>query len=300
MFTTSQSLGIVVGVDGSAASCAALRWAATDAALGDRPLTLVMAIEPLITHWPWVPATTEFTNWQMCSAAQILQEARTLAARACPDAALVIDTQRIISTAAAPALVALSNDAELVVVGSRGRSATARVLLGSVSTALIHHAHAPVAVIGESATEPAGAGAPVLVGVDGSAASDLALGIAFAQASSRGVGVLALHAWSDTLVLDGMPGLDWASVKTRAQEVLDGRLAGWGARYPDVPVSQRVVCDRPAAQLIEMSSAAQLVVVGSHGRGGFTGMLLGSVSTAVAHAAHAPVIVARHGGPVPR
>ena len=80
---------------------------------------------------------------------------------------------------------------------------------------------------------------------------------------------------------------------TAAEDVAEIVLAGWQERYPDVDVCRVVECDRPARQLVEQSASAQLVVVGSHGRGGFTGMLLGSVSTAVVHAALAPVIVAR-------
>lgn len=133
---------------------------------------------------------------------------------------------------------------------------------------------------------------PVVVGIDGSPASEAATALAFEEASRRGVELIALHAWSDNLIIE-LPGNEWESAHPKAAEALAERLAGWQERYPDVSVRRVVVPDRPARRLIKHSQDAQLVVVGSRGRGGFTGMLLGSVSAAVAEAAHSPVIVAR-------
>jgi nucleotide-binding universal stress UspA family protein len=134
--------------------------------------------------------------------------------------------------------------------------------------------------------------APVLVGIDGSPASELATAIAFDEASRRGVELKALHAWSDTQVLE-LPGFDWPLVKAEAERGLAEQLAGWQERYPDVTVHRLLVCDKPARQLIQESETAQLVVVGSHGRGGIARTLLGSVSNAVLHSVRMPVIVAR-------
>ena len=134
--------------------------------------------------------------------------------------------------------------------------------------------------------------APVLVGIDGSAASESAAAIAFNEASWRGVELVALHAWNDA-DMSMIPSMEWSALQARAEETLAERLAGFGERYPDVEIRRLVVWNQPARHLLEHADAAQLVVVGSHGRGGFAGMLLGSVGTAVVHAARTPVIVAR-------
>jgi nucleotide-binding universal stress UspA family protein len=139
---------------------------------------------------------------------------------------------------------------------------------------------------------PTPAVAPVVVGVDGSPASESATALAFDEASRRGVELVAVHAWSDFAVSE-LPGIEWSDVQKQAEETLAERLAGYQERYPDVTVRRVVVLDRPARQLLEQSEAAQLTVVGSHGRGGFAGMLLGSVSSAVAESARMPVIVTR-------
>jgi nucleotide-binding universal stress UspA family protein len=116
--------------------------------------------------------------------------------------------------------------------------------------------------------------------------------MAFEEARLRGTSLLALHAWSDADV-PVVPVAAWPDFRPAAERALADRLAKWSDRYPDVVVERRVVFDRPALHLVAAAEAAQLVVVGSHGRGGFAAMLLGSVSTAVVHAVHTPVVVAR-------
>ena len=204
-----------------------------------------------------------------------------------------IDSE-LLCAAPVPTLIDLSKEAHMMVVGCRGQDALQRTLLGSVSTGLIHHAHCPVAVIHDEAPILLGPSQlPVLVGIDGSPASELATAIAFDEASFRGVDLLAVHAWTDSATPRGVLSKQWSALQSRAAEILAERLAGWQERYPDVTVHRRLVFDRPARHLLDESESAQLVVVGSHGRGGFAGMLLGSVSTAVVHAARIPVIVAR-------
>lgn len=136
------------------------------------------------------------------------------------------------------------------------------------------------------------AAAPVLVGIDGSPVSEAATAVAFEEASLRRVDLIALHVWSDFALFD-VPENELAAVHRRADETLSERLAGWQERYPDVHVRPVVALNRPVHQLLERSEAAQLTVVGSHGRGGFAGMLLGSVSLAVAESARMPVLVVR-------
>jgi nucleotide-binding universal stress UspA family protein len=284
--------GIVVGVDGSPASQVAVDWAARDAAMRNLPLTLVHVANGVVAPWSQASLPTGFGEWQQQRGRQFIDDAMRVAAEATIETDPVHVKTEMYYSATIPTLVDLSKEAGMVVVGSRGQGAFGS-LLGSVSTGLVHHAHCPVAVIHDAdPLVPHPAQAPVLVGIDGSPASELATAIAFDEASRRRVDLIALHAWSDAGVLD-FPGTDWSTMKSMEDEVLAERLAGWQERFPDVTVRRLVVCDRPARQLVEHSQAAQLIVVGSHGRGGFAGMLLGSVSAAVVHSARIPVIVAR-------
>jgi nucleotide-binding universal stress UspA family protein len=291
MSALTSHVGILVGVDGSPAAKYAVDWAARDAAMRNVRLTLVHAVRPIGTTLPPLPAPATYTRWQVEQGQKILDQAVEIA-RSADGGPAQIETELLFSPVV-PTLVDLSKDAQMVVVGSRGLGPFARSILGSVSSNLIRHAHCPVAVIhDEDPLMPHPAAAPVLVGIDGSPVSELATAIAFQEASWRGVDLVALHVWSDVEVND-FPPIDWPAMKPAAEEILAERLAGWQERYPDVTVRRVVECDHPTYHLIKESESAQLVVVGSHGRGGFAGMLLGSVSAALAHSARMPVIVAR-------
>ena len=293
MSASVKRYGIVVGVDGSAASNFAVCWAARDAALRNVPLTLVHTYNAFVPTFPQIPMPTGVAVWQKDDGRRVLEEAVKLAADATKAHCRIEVASELKCSPPVPTLVEMSEEAEMVVVGSNGRGAVGRVLLGSVSSGVVRCASCPVAVIrDEDPLIPDPIQAPVLVGIDCSPASELATAIAFDEASRRGVELRALHTWSDVEVLD-FPGFEWETVQSKAERSLAERLTGWQERYPDVTVRRLVVCDRPSRQLIEQSESAQLVVVGSHGRGGVTGMLLGSVSNAVVHGARIPVIVAR-------
>jgi nucleotide-binding universal stress UspA family protein len=293
MSTPINRHGIVVGVDGSPASNAAVCWAARDAAMRNVPLTLVHMYSAYVPTFPQIPLPAGVTVWQEQDGRQALEEAVKIAEDAVQGHQRLVISSELKCSPPVATLVELSEEAEMVVVGSNGRGAVGRLLLGSVSSGVVQHAKCPVAVIrDEDPLMPHPQRAPVLVGIDGSPASELATAIAFDEASRRGVDLQALHAWSDVQVLE-LPGFDWAVVKAEAERSLAERLAGWQERYPDVTVHRLLVCDRPARQLIEKSESAQLVVLGSHGRGGIARTLLGSVSNAVVHSVRMPVIVAR-------
>lgn len=292
MTTSSTDHGILVGVDGSPESHAALRWAAEEAVLRRSPVTLMHVVAPIVVTWPIEPVVTSFTEWQEENAQHVIQQAEETFRDAVDGSWTPTVRVQLRHGGIVPELTTASDSAQLVVTGSRGLGAVGAGILGSVSRALLHHAKCPVVVAKEGSVRKSDRTLPVLLGIDGSPASEAAIAFAFDEASRRGVDLTALHAWSDVAVFPIL-GMDWHQFEQEGHEILAERLAGWQEKYPDVHVSRRIVCDRPARWLIDEANHAQLVVVGSRGRGGIAGMLLGSVSTAVAESATTPVAVVR-------
>ncbi|MEU6534210.1 universal stress protein, partial [Streptomyces sp. NPDC046928] len=189
-----------------------------------------------------------------------------------------------------------SRTASMIVVGSRGLSRFGALMVGSTAGQLAAHASCPVLVV-RGDPRPAG---PVLLAVDGSPAARGAVEFAFSQASRHGTDLVALHVWSNrTERAYASPAdppfvtYDEGRLHDEEERVLAEALGGLGDLYPDVRVERRLVRGRVRHTLIEAGADAGLLVVGARGRGGFTGLLLGSVSQAVLHHAPCPVAVVR-------
>jgi nucleotide-binding universal stress UspA family protein len=295
---TTQSTRIVVGYDGSAGAGTAVDWAAREAARRDVALTLVHAVhlpELLMgaaASWPVV------AGWAVDEAKVVtdagIDRARQLGATRCV-------TSETTATTPAKALVDASRDASLVVVGSRGRGTGAGELLGSVGVAVAGHAECPVVVVRGDADHPPGRERRVVVGVDGSPRSEIALRYAADVAAAHAAPLTVVTVWRSPVghrprlvpgaQFDGLEHRRLLRKAARRTATSSADLAR--ALYPDLAVSEVEREGLAVTVLRELAADAGLLVVGSRGLGGFSGLLLGSVSQALTHTAACPVTVVR-------
>ena len=283
---------VVVGVDGSGSADRAVEWAAAEAARRGVALRLVSAFSWTTSDHP-VGHDGRVAQYRD----QLLEAARRRLSRA---ARIAEDTSPGTETApqveiGAPieVLGSEARRAQLLVLGDRGLGGVAGLVLGSVAVALAARGACPVVIVRGETRNTDG---PVVVGIDESTVSEAALRFAFAAAAVRGAELVALHAWSPTAIDKALePLMDWDSVANKEDAAIAERLSGWGQKYPQVTLRRSVVRDGAARALVDASRGAQLVVVGSRGRGTAAGLLLGSVSHGVLHAAHCPVAIVRPG-----
>jgi len=281
---------IVVGVDGSPASDLAVLWAARQAHLEHRPIALVHGVSPTVaTTWMGAPGfdpATVLDSVEESAKAQLGVVAATVHEHH-PD----LEVYRVYDHRdPRDALLGLTNRASMIVVGSRGRGVMASLLLGSVSLAVSQHASCPVVVVRRQGREGDGG---IVVGADGTARSDAAIGFAFRQASVRSLPLTVVHAfWSEQD--EGYPSearrYDEADLEDM-RLLLAESIAGPESDYPEVKVSLHVERGVPDSVLLHACRTADLVVVGTHPTNAVYDLLAGEVSRSVLAHAHCPVAV---------
>ncbi|PTR27471.1 nucleotide-binding universal stress UspA family protein [Rhodococcus sp. OK519] len=276
---------IVVGVDGSASSRDAVRWAAGEASVRGDPLLLVSSVTT-----GGIGMASPFADDLRVSGESALQDAVELAA----EVGRVDASTEMVALTPVQALMNHEGTARMIVLGTRGLGEFTGGLIGSVTSAIVHHAACPVVVVAgwPRPGEPAFDG-PVVVGVDGTETSEPAVAAAFDEATLHGADLVALHAWSDRALPEGSVADTWTDIAAAEQHLLAERLAPWREKHPSVSVKQVIVQDRPARNLLMRGAGARLIVVGSRGRGGFHGMTLGSTSAALLRSTTIPLMVVR-------
>ncbi|MBA1835063.1 universal stress protein [Corynebacterium wankanglinii] len=288
---------VVVAVDGSPASDNAVRWAANTAMKRDIPLRLAASysMPQFLYAEGMVPPSEVFDEMQR-ETLQTVDRAREIALEVAPDLRI---GHAVAEGSPIDMLLEMSRDCTMVVMGSRGLSGLSGMVLGSVSGAVVSHAYCPVVVVREdNAVTEATKYGPVVVGVDGSEVSRRATEVAFEEAAARGAELVAVHTWVDTQIQGPGAGYavsedHWNAVQAEKDELLGTYLGELSDKYPDVVVKKTITRDRPVRALASAAEGAQLLVTGSHGRGGFKGMLLGSTSRALLQQAPCPMMVVR-------
>ncbi len=285
---------VVVGHDGSTGSDMALGWALDLAERRRFSLRVVRAFERSMLGIGLGSAYVLQDLTELRSGAEAeLTLVRDRARAAHPG--LDIDAELVDGTAE-QVLVQISARTDTLVLGSHGAGGFSTLVAGS--TTMYVATHADCVVVAVPSTALTGEARGVVVGVDGSAVSDAAIGYAFRHAGELGAPLTAVHAWfeplTSTVIGSALPLRTDPVAYTRDQQILLAEsLAGWSEKYPDVEVHRRVVHGHPVRALVEAAARAQLLVVGCRGHGTMRSILLGSVSHGVLHLATSPVAVVR-------
>lgn len=281
---------ILVGYDGSADAAVALAWALDEAGRSGRPVRLAYVFEWL-TVAGWIGPGVAPGIWPDENARNAVEElVRTAAADAAAKRPGLTVHGEVFDGPPALVLQERSAEAGMLVLGSRGHGGFGGLVVGSTAVAVSAHAHCPVIVVREGTSAATG---PVLVGVDGSPSSTQALGFAVERAAQREAPLRVLRVWEPPGERWVPPDFDPAEVTASERAAVETELAQWRESFPDLAVEIQVAPGNPAALLVEASREAQLAVVGTRGRGGLRGMLLGSVSQQLIHHARCPVAVVR-------
>ena len=286
---------VLVGVDGSPTSMQTLDWAAAFAARLGWPLHIVCCYSP--PHWVGeVPDTQN----AVAGNASVQKSARDILHRAKDRVAQFnVPVSTTMATGdPAGVLIEMSKDHGLVVVGAKGNRGLTERLVGAVSSEVPAHSSAPVLVVPHHSRDDVAVPREVkriVIGHDGSAPAYQALDEALAHSKAWGaelIAVAAVPVSTTAGVAAWLPQeLDQEKVLENTKASLNGAMDKIEAKNPGTKI-RRVVLDGTGADLlVEFSRAADLIVVGSRGRGGFRGLLMGSTSQAVVHHAACPVLV---------
>ncbi|GAA2355138.1 universal stress protein [Nonomuraea africana] len=282
-----MSAVILVGTDGSEAARAAVEWAADDARRTGASLRVVHAVD----RWPYQIAgfpPVEGPDTVTRNSEKVLEMAVVWARARWPDVEVATE---IIDGPPAAVLREQGRDAAEIVVGSRGLGGFAGALLGSVSMHVAGHARCPVVVVRPGQVEVHG---EIVVGVDESRECEPALAYAFEQARLRDCLLRVLYAWRTPRLAFATESLAYTDQARAAhRKLLIDRIAAFETSYPQVTAVEQIRHAHPVDALTDASATADLVVVGSHGRGAMTSAVLGSVSRGVLHHARCAVAVVR-------
>lgn len=284
---------VVVGIDGSDTALGGVRWAADFAASRGLPLTLLHAIPRLDWHFAGADQPAELEPGSAGNA--VLAAAATAVRTTHPD--LAIRTAAV-KGAVATVLAEASQSARLLVVGA---GAAEHRALGAHAVKIAHRTHCPLVVWRKPVARRTGKPLPVVVGVDESDHSTRALAEAFDVAAVTHAPLSVVHMWEITAAvgmgdLGGQGPMDWELLEvlqSRQRQRMDELVEPFARTYRNAHVTKVFQDISPAKGLTDLSREAQLVVVGSHGRGTLADSILGSVSQSVIHHAECPVLIVR-------